>query len=223
MTIEVTDGDKVKVYTVKALDDLTLADWKAMIHPAILPEKMRDRLDAIAEVIKRCTGIPKASVRRLPVDQATAVYDACLSLFDQVKAEQEAADAAPDPIRSFVLDGVTYKAPSDIANGVTLERYSDLLALSDGVDNAADGMAAMLAVLFTPEFDEYMSEDVKERMALMLNVPLRTAFGACGPFIDSSEALRSWHVQLLTQSLSRTLSQAFRRLSASERSTASTA
>lgn len=220
MTIEVTDGDTVKTYAVKPFEAITLADYRAMTVPAVKPEDFKDGMELTYELCKRLTGIPKKDLRRMPVDQAMAFIASVQDVYEAV-AQAKEGDSSDLP-RSFDHRGKTYTLPADLASAVTLERYSDLLAVTDGAEHEADAFEAILAVLCVPEGEEYDPADIPARRKVFHSLPMHVVLGVCGPFIDSSSALRSLHARVLSRSLTRTASEALAKLKGSRKTTGST-
>lgn len=176
-----TNGKRT-VYRMRALSELTLADWMTL-NGGPMPE---DKYAAAIEAVARLTTAPASKLRRLPVVELERLVDVAVKAIDAGnKAQQQ------EPPTSFTHGGITYTVPQDLEQ-VSFAQWFDLTEVHlPRVEREVDAYATCIAVLCLPEGQEYEGAKMDARRQELLAMDMVTALRIAAFFFGRSERFRN--------------------------------
>lgn len=194
--IAVRDGDTVRDYTLKPFGEFTIADWKRLCLPPVEGD------EALYEEIRRYVGIPKATLRKLPMSQMDVLMSALADLRKEADmALNEASrlsevwkDEGPNTIE---FDGVTWRVPKSIDMDTVYGQWLDMDVALEGATHEPEVMAAICACLLVEEGKEY--EGFHKTVERFESMPVRYAMMLTAFFLQQSERLK----QAISRSMKR--------------------
>jgi len=191
MKVGVTDpGGSRKVYRVKPLDDITVREWVAIASP-VIGEDVEDNYERLLILLCRHTTIPRKALDKMPARDVQLLVSKMADTLEEVKVALEKAEVEVPP-KSFTFGKVTYLVPQDIEKDLSFGQYESLdKVLLPKCETEADGYAGILAVCCQPKGEEFDGAKVPERVAMFMNLPVRTAFQVCAFFFDRSDLLKT--------------------------------
>lgn len=200
LTIETEDKKtgEVKIYRVKDFDELTLADWRALTHPAPPEPDVERAYEHTVEMLHRHTGITMDELRRLNPANADKLVDA---IRETIRLAMEAKAGAEhiDPPLTIEHEGMVYAVPQDLEQDTIAGQWLDFEA-AFRLECEADIMIRTLCILLVPEGQEYDGKP-DSRQATMERIPMSAAFHMSAFFFDRNERYR----QLMSRSFNRLL------------------
>ena len=186
--IAVRDGDRVRTYPLKEFSDFTIADWRAMCLPPI----EEGDPDAFYETIRRYVGIPKATLRKLPMAEMDRLTTALAKMQQEAEEARVASDKvvetwATDGPKEITHEGITYTVPQDLERDTVFGQWVDMDAALEGATHEPEVMAAICACLLVEKGGEY--EGFHKTVERFDSLPVRTAMALTAFFLQRSERL----------------------------------
>lgn len=176
-----TNGKRT-VYRMRALSELTLADWMTL-NGGPMPE---NRYEAMIEAVSRLTSAPASKLRRMAVGEMEKLE----AMAGKVVEAAMMAQKEPPPT-SFTHAGFTYTVPQDLEQ-VSFAQWFDLTEVHlPRVEREVDAYATCIAVLCLPEGQEYEGAKMDARRQELLGMDMVTALRIAAFFFDRSERFRN--------------------------------
>lgn len=190
-----------KTYTLKAPDDLTLADYRAIVTPPPSEDDLKATHEWLIEVVRRCTKIPKTKLRQVAFRDLSKALEVAAEYMDRIlKAKPDPETYTPP--ETITYRGTTYTVPQDI-EGLPFGQYESVMPALQAAEYEPDCYAALLGVFLVPEGEEWDASKAGERIAMFDGLPMTEAVGVCSFFTEQSDALRKAMHLSLTRCLTR--------------------